>query len=117
MNQLNLFETTVHDGVIEYQTPISRRDDKETSKQAEREIAHKLNGLRKEFVLKLIELNCPSTANEVARGVESVRKRAGECVEAGWLSECGKKVCNVTGKTATAYWLSPGFSMDLLTRE
>lgn len=37
---------------------------------------------------------------------ESVRKRAKECVNLGYVAEVGTKRCDVTGENVTAYWVA-----------
>lgn len=82
---------------------IARTTDPQTSQDAADEIQPKLVGLRAEFVRRLKELGRPATANEVAAGDESIRKRAVECVRIGYVVEMGTKTCSVTGKRATVY--------------
>ena len=95
MSQLSLFD----------HCEIARTSDKPTSKEAAKRIEPKLSGLRAMFVKRLLELDRPATANEVAVGYESLRKRAIECVKAGVIREIGTKRCDVTGEKATAYWV------------
>ena len=84
---------------------LARATDPQTSQVAVEDIQPKLVGLRAEFVRRLQELGRPATANEVAAGDESIRKRAAECVRLGIVREMGTKCCAVTGKRATVYWV------------
>lgn len=81
---------------------IHRVSDPETSRIAAVEIVSSLCGLRLEFVDRLRQLG-KATANEVARGNESVRKRARECERLGLIRSCGVGPCSVTGKQATIW--------------
>ena len=85
-----------------FEYAISRQADPPTSHQAAVEVASKLSGLRAEFVARLRSLGC-ATANEVARGEESIRKRAKECQRLGLVSVVGERRCVVTGKNAMVY--------------
>ena len=89
----------------ETEIPIVRVDDKQTSQVAAFEAKLKLKGWRAEFVARLERIGKPSTANEVAQGNESIRKRALELVRIGAIREIGARECNVSGKMATIYWL------------
>ena len=99
MPQMNLFDDDY--GVS---ARLHRVSDKQTSIDAAEDVRPKLDGLRAEFVARLREIGRPATANEVAAGDESIRKRAAECVRAGWVKEMGTKICAVSGKRATVYW-------------
>ena len=81
---------------------LARASDPKTSKQAADIIRPKLSGLRAEFVARLKVLKV-ATAQEVAAGKESLRKRAKELVDLGAIKVVGVKECSVTGKNATAY--------------
>ena len=81
---------------------IARINDPATSHQAAAEIVPKLVGLRAEFVARLKAIGS-GTANEVARGDESIRKRAKECERFGWIEVVGERRCRVTGKNAMVY--------------
>lgn len=82
-----------------------RIGDKGTSQVAAVEAKPKLNGWRAEFMARLERIGKPSTANEVAQGNESIRKRALELVRSGVIQELSARECNVSGKLATVYWL------------
>ena len=95
MNQRSLFDQP------------ARITDPATSQRAADEIRPKLAGLRAEFVQSVQTWqetfhNWP-TANEASRGRESLRKRAKECVEQGWLKVGPIKRCSQTGKLAQTY--------------
>lgn len=99
-------------GFDHYGRPVSRRDDPPTSKQAAEEIKPALSGLRELFYETLKQSNKPLTANEVAMRAnetsvfanrETIRKRAKELVEQGWIEPSGATICSVTGKTASTY--------------
>ena len=100
MNQQQLFET-------DHYGDLHRATDPDTSRQAAEDISPKLTGLRAEFVYRVkcwrIDHGVWPTANEVAQGDESIRKRAKECVRAGWLKAGPDRQCGVTGKNATTY--------------
>ena len=65
-------------------------------------VSEKLTGYRAEFIARLRELG-KATANEVADGNESIRKRARECERLGLIREAGVRACGVTGKQATVW--------------
>lgn len=95
MSQLSLFDHAA----------TCRKSDSPTSKESAKTVEPKLAGLRVEFVRRLREIGEPSTANEVAGGNESLRKRAKECVELGLVNVLGTKCCRVTGQKAAIYWI------------
>lgn len=100
MCQLSLFDQSV----------IARPSDPITSHVAAASVAPKLSGRRAEFVECLRQIGHPATAQEIAaladvRIRESVRKRAKECVNLGYVSEVGTKRCDVTGTMAMTYWV------------
>jgi hypothetical protein len=78
-----------------------------TSKVAAEEIAAKANALQATFVKRALvwfdETDTWPTANEIAQGDESIRKRAGECVSKGYLKTGPVRRCSVTGKLAQTY--------------
>lgn len=83
--------------------PIVRQSDKATSQAAAVEVEPKLVGLRAVFVERLRAIGEPATANEIASGDESIRKRAKECERMGFVRDAGVRQCRVTGKRATVY--------------
>jgi hypothetical protein len=100
MNQQNLFETN-HYG------DVARRTDPESSQIAAAEIRPKLGTFQNLFVDRALawfeRTDTWPTANEVAQGDESIRKRAKECVRKGYLQLGPLKRCSVTGKLAQTY--------------
>jgi hypothetical protein len=101
MCQLSLFDQSV----------IARPSDPITSHVAAASVQPKLSGRRAEFVDCLRRIGRPATAQEIAaladvRIRESVRKRAKECVNLGYVVEVGTKRCDVTGENVTAYWVA-----------
>ena len=101
MCQLSLFDQSV----------IARSSDPITSHVAAENVLPKLSGRRSEFVRCLREIGHPATAQEIAamadvRIRESVRKRAKECVNLGYVVEVGTKRCDVTGTMAMTYWVT-----------
>lgn len=96
MSQLSLFDNT----------KIHRSSDPETSRQGAEHIQRKLNGLQVEFIRRLRERDEPSTANEVAEGNESIRKRSGELKRMGLIRSVGKRKCRVTGQMAHIFEVS-----------
>lgn len=94
--QLLLFEP--------HSSPVARVSDKATSQLAAAEVRPKLAGLRAEFVQRLRAIGRPATAQEIAKGKESLRKRAKECVVMRLVCDVGTKTCDVTGQRATVYW-------------
>ncbi len=101
MSQLSLFD----------QPAIARISDPITSHVAAESVLPKLSGRRAEFVDCLRQIGQPATAQEIAaladdRVRESVRKRAKECVRLGYVVEVGTKRCDVTGQTASVYWVA-----------
>jgi predicted ArsR family transcriptional regulator len=97
-------------GTNQYGTPLSRKSDPETSKEA----AAKLNTgqARKCFLEGLANCGRPSTANEIAiefKGAmmqETIRKRAKELVNDGLVEIDGKRTCLFTNRSATTYKLT-----------
>ncbi len=87
--------------------PLFRRTDPATSQIAGEDVKPKLNGLRKQFVDRCRHweecFGNWGTANEISQGNESLRKRAAECVELGYLKAGPVKHCSVTGKLARTF--------------
>ena len=91
MTQLSLFDS-----------PISRTTDPLTSHVAVADVAPKLCGYRREFVERLRALG-EGTAQEIAAGNESIRKRAAECERLGYIEAVGVRECTRTKKMANVY--------------
>lgn len=124
MNQPSLFD---HEPlpVSQYGTPIepkslARRTDPETSKQAARSVAADLSETQRLFFTTLKKFTYPATAQEVAEAairIESIdqvsavmskrdtlRKRAKELVDKGWIVQREPRECRVTGSNnSTTY--------------
>ena len=81
---------------------IARDADPQTSHQGVEYIQPELGALQSEFVRRLSELG-EATAQEVAAGRESIRKRAKECERLGVVISTGTRRCRVTGQNATTY--------------
>ena len=81
---------------------LFRFTDPATSRLAAECVAPLLTGFRLLFIERLRDLG-QATANEVAGGNESIRKRARECARLGLIVECGVRACGVTGKMATVW--------------
>jgi hypothetical protein len=98
---------------LEDRRPIARESDPQTSHVAAAKQRTKIAGVRGVFVEVLGQLG-RATANEVAvaavsaglaRNAETVRKRANECVDLGFVRvvSTGPVVCTVTGQLATQF--------------
>jgi len=87
--------------------PIVRPDDPAPSHEAAADVTPKLSGKRAVFVQRLAAMELPNrkewTAQEIADGDETIRKRAKECVILGAVVIAGARRCLVTGKNATTY--------------
>ena len=101
--QLGLFESNAA-------PRIARLTDKATSHEAAADTRPKLRGLQLAFVEAVASMAEPATAAEIAEAAyardpsssrESYRKRALECVRAGFIAECGKRQCRISGKNCT----------------
>ena len=101
-DQQNLFD--LHDPLPAHcgGKPLARNSDPETSKQGAAYVAPELNKLQAEFVRRLSVLGA-GTANEVAAGSETIRKRAGECLRLGAIRVIGTRNCAVTKRRARVY--------------
>ena len=87
----------------------ARATDPATSQIGAIAIEHKLHGLRRKFVDTCRRIG-GGTALEIAaeacdcpREAESVRKRAKECVDRGWVRISEARKCRVTGALASVY--------------
>lgn len=89
---------------------LSRKSDPETSHAAEVAVEGKLSGLRASFVEGIRRCGGSATAKEAAVAmsrnpelVESIRKRAKECVDRGFVT-CGEsRKCKVSGNACLVY--------------
>jgi len=79
----------------------ARASDPETSHAGAEWMTSKRARLHFEFLRRLG--NGVKTANEVAQGDESIRKRAKELVDDGSICVIGRRKCLVTGQMATTY--------------
>ena len=91
--------TTVRRGRV---SRLARATDKQTSHEGAADVAPRLNDLHREFWVRC-KRSPDSTAQEIASGNESLRKRAKELVDAGRLIESGRRKCRRTGRAATTY--------------
>lgn len=91
MDQLNFFDDLP-----------ARRSDPATSKIAAEEVEPRLSGYRLVFANRLLTLGA-ATAQEVAQGCESIRKRAKELQRRGIIEVVGTRPCRITGRTASVY--------------
>jgi hypothetical protein len=101
---------------LSFDTPekLSRKSDKLTSQKSAAETEPKLKGCKAKMLAVMQTSQQPLTANEAADGCHSIwpdtlpetyRKRALDLVRDGFITECGERKCQVTGKTATTYKL------------
>jgi alkylation response protein AidB-like acyl-CoA dehydrogenase len=123
MKQLDLFDNS-EVAVSQYGTPIepnqlARRTDPETSKQAARSVAADLSETQRLFFTTLKQFGYPATAQEVAEAAirieaidqvkavmakrDTLRKRAKELVDKGWIVEREPRECRVTCNNSTTY--------------
>ena len=89
---------------------LARQSDPQTSAIAAEKIESKLSGLRLQFVAGVRRCGGSATAKEAAVAmsanpevVESIRKRAKECVEAGAVSIGQVRKCKVSGNACLVY--------------
>lgn len=89
---------------------LARASDPQTSVAAAEGIVPKLAGLRAKFVEGVRLCGGQATAKEAANAVsdnpevvDSVRKRARECVERGFVRVVGQKVCDISRQSASVY--------------
>ena len=134
MSQGQLFNVSSHDGNPDYRLDgpdtsqpdyrsIARRTDPETSQIAAREVFERLTENQQIFVFALSSLGVASTAKEIEQKAfslgckfepDTIRKRAGECVERGWVRVAGTRRCTVSKKhlPATTYEVIDGWNHD-----
>ena len=87
-----------------YRPPV-RRSDPETSHEGERHIRNRVSLAEGEF-LRRLSRRVNGTAQEVAAGQDTLRKRPKPLVEMGLLEVAEVRICNRTGKKAQAYRLT-----------
>lgn len=95
---------------LDFDRPLARHTDPQTSHAGQSHVAPKLSQLHQRFVSVVAE-HGPMTAAEVAAECvkrygglsESSRKRAGELVRRGLIEVCGIKKCSVTNCVAQVY--------------
>lgn len=89
---------------------FARPSDPITSQIAAADLETRLSGLRAKFVAGVAKLGT-ATAKEAAKAVggenaeyiESIRKRAKECVELGVVRIAGKRQCAISGNASQVY--------------
>lgn len=89
---------------------LARSNDPQTSVAAAGRIAPKAAGYRAMFVEGCRRCGGRATAKEAANTVsedpeivDTVRKRAKECVDRGFVRVVGKRACEITGQPASVY--------------
>jgi hypothetical protein len=89
---------------------LARASDPETSVAAADRVVPKLYGLRAKFVEGVCACGGQATAKEAANAVsdnpevvDSVRKRARECVERGFVRVVGQRACSISKQVASIY--------------
>lgn len=102
--QSDFFDVFAEDALVSKPPKIARDSDPVTSHKAARQIAGAIGGKQRQFLDRLAAIGQPSTANEVADGVESIRKRARELVRDGHLVSTGSRPCRKTGHEAETFW-------------
>lgn len=89
---------------------INRLSDPVTSWDSAKKTSESLKGRRRQFVDGLIACGGSATANEAASAItdnyslrESIRKRAAECLDRGYVHLAGTRECKVTGNNCQVY--------------
>lgn len=89
---------------------LARQSDPPTSAIAAAKVESKLSGLRLQFVAGVKRCGGSATAKEAAVAmsanpevVESIRKRAKECVDMGFVSLLEARKCRVSGNACLVY--------------
>jgi hypothetical protein len=89
---------------------LARSTDPQTSVAAAGRIAPKADGLRGKFVEGVRLCGGQATAKEAANAVsdnpevvDSVRKRARECVDRGYVRVVGQRACKISNQPASVY--------------
>tara|TARA_R100001163_G_C5020190_1_gene163216 strand:+ start:652 stop:1023 length:372 start_codon:yes stop_codon:yes gene_type:complete len=85
---------------------LSRKNDPQTSKDSAKQIMSATGRLRETFLQRLKQMPNGATANEIARGDESVRKRAAELQRLGLIEVTGKRRCSISNKVCQIYKLA-----------
>ena len=95
-----------------YDANIARQSDPQTSAIAAANVESKLSGLRLQFVAGVRRCGGSATAKESAVAmsanpevVESIRKRAKECVDMGFVSLLEPRKCKVSGNACLVYFI------------
>ena len=104
MKQLSFFDAE-HEADLDAKRGLARRTDPDTSHEAAAKL--KTDTLRSIFLERLKKLG-EATANEVAQGDESVRKRCKELLDDGLIIVVGKRRCRVTNNTARTFRVNEG---------
>ena len=107
MNQKTLFDV----GPAEPQHKRSRDVDPDTSHMAAAQVARKSRSLHEAMVDSLRLAGHAMTAQEMAAAcvarcgglAESYRKRCHELVNEGLITQCGARVCGITGAIANTF--------------
>lgn len=95
--------------LLEFSDWKARVSDPVTSQQSAEIVQFRLAGLRLRFVEGVKQLGT-ATANEAAYAItdnpqlaESIRKRAGECVNAEQVKVVGMRECRISGNRCRVY--------------
>ena len=82
---------------------LSRKQDGATSRNGAAHAGKSLGRWQIEFLEELRRHKTPATAQEIADGKESLRKRAAELVRLGYARVAGMRRCRITGQKASVY--------------
>ena len=82
---------------------LSRKADGATCRNGAAHAEQNLGKWQQEFLEVLRRCATPATAQEVAAGNESLRKRAAELVRLGYARVAGVRRCRVTNQKASVY--------------
>ena len=96
--------------LFEFSETQFRSSDPETSRAAAVALESRLSGLRAKFVEGVKRCGGSATAKEAAVAmtrnpemVESIRKRARECLDRGAVKVIGQRGCRVSGNVSQVY--------------
>lgn len=96
--------------LFDWAEKVARDSDPITSHVAAANVESSLSGLRAKFAEGVARCGGSATAKEAANAmsrnpevVESIRKRAKECVELGYVRCDGTRRCNVSGHSCMVY--------------